>query len=180
MDDLDDGLVMEAEKSEQLSLADRAFIESSVPLRPDDAVAAIIQPSEGRYLMQLRDPLEHIFFPGHWGLFGGAIEEGESDIEALRRELREELALEVAAENFSYFTRIDLDFAFAGHGKIRRDFFHLRIDENLVPELKLGEGAELRVFTGKEILLEPRVTPYDRWAIWLSESQTRLTPIAGG
>lgn len=170
---------MAAIKPEQMSLADRAFIESNVPLRPDDAVAAIIQPADGCYLMQLRDPLEHIFFPGHWGLFGGAIEEGESDIDALRRELLEELALDVSARDFSYFTRIDLDFSFSGRGKIRRDFFHLRIDESLVPELKLGEGAELRVFTGKEILLEPRVTPYDRWAIWLSESQTRLAPSAG-
>jgi len=165
---------MKLPASENMSLADRAFIESRVPLRPDDAVAAIIQPAEGRYLMQLRDPLDHIFFPGHWGLFGGAIEKGESDLEALHRELFEELALDVPIDEITYFTRIDLDFSFAGHGKIRRDFFRLKIDEKVVPKLKLGEGADLRVFSGAEILLEPRVTPYDRWAIWLSESQERL------
>ena len=69
-------------------ISDDVFIDSSVPLRPDDAVAALIQPGKGHYLMQLRDPLDWIFFPGHWGLFGGTIEKGESDIETLSRELR--------------------------------------------------------------------------------------------
>lgn len=154
--------------------ADRLFIESRVPLRPDDAVAALIQPGKGRYLMQLRDPLDWIFFPGHWGLFGGAIDEGENSIDALCRELNEELALDVSVDEISYFTRLDMDFSFAGHGVKKRDFFRIEIDADVVPKLQLGEGADIRVFTGEEILLEPRVTPYDRWAIWLNEAQDRF------
>jgi len=160
--------------------SDSVFIDSRVPLRPDDAVAALIQPGMGHYLMQLRDPLDWIFFPGHWGLFGGAIEKGESDTETLARELKEELELDLEKGQVEYFTRLDLDFSFSGHGKIRRDFYHVAIEPEIVSKLTLREGAAMRVFSAKEILLEPRVTPYDRWAIWLYESQDRLISTAEG
>ncbi len=42
-----------------------------------DAAAAIIFLDDGRYLMQHRDDKPGIFYPDHWGLFGGAIEPGE-------------------------------------------------------------------------------------------------------
>lgn len=159
-------------------ISDDVFIDSRIPLRPDDAVAALIQPGKGYYLMQLRDPLDWIFFPGHWGLFGGAIEKGESDIETLSRELKEELELELEKDQVEYFTRLDLDLSFSGHGKIRRDFYHVEIEPEIVPKLSLREGAAMRVFSAREILLEPRVTPYDRWAIWLYEAQDRLLATA--
>ena len=155
--------------------ADRAFIESSTPLLPSDAAAALIQPRAGRYLMQLRDPFDWIFFPGHWGLFGGAIEEGESGQTTLARELREELELDVAEQELSYFTRLDLDLSCAGHGAVRREFYNLTISPERVRTLRLKEGAGLRVFTAEEVLLEPRVTPYDLWAIWVYEARSRLT-----
>ncbi|MEM9137105.1 MAG: NUDIX domain-containing protein [Cyanobacteria bacterium P01_F01_bin.42] len=42
-------------------------------------------------LMQLRDLVPGIVYPGHWGLFGGHLEPGESPEDALRRELEEEI-----------------------------------------------------------------------------------------
>ena len=46
-------------------------------LRPADAAAAlIVVGADGHYLMQLRDQKAGIFYPGHWGLFGGAIDPG--------------------------------------------------------------------------------------------------------
>jgi hypothetical protein len=42
-------------------------------LRPSDAVAALLVHEDGRYIMQLRDQKEGIFYPGHWGCFGGAV-----------------------------------------------------------------------------------------------------------
>ena len=38
-----------------------------------DACAAIILLEDGRYLLQLRDDIESIWYPGHWGCFGGAV-----------------------------------------------------------------------------------------------------------
>ncbi len=49
----------------------------------------------GRYALQLRDDLPTIALPGQWSLFGGAIEAGESPLAAVRREVREELSLDV-------------------------------------------------------------------------------------
>ena len=56
-----------------------------------NAVAAIIMNNKGDYLMQLRDNNPRVLFPGHWSFFGGAIEKNETQIAALRRELREEI-----------------------------------------------------------------------------------------
>lgn len=57
-------------------------------------VVGLIHDGDGRVLL-----LEHRFRPPYpWGLPGGFIARGESFEEALRRELREELALEVSIE----------------------------------------------------------------------------------
>ena len=54
------------------------FFLSEGPLRPGDAAVALIVLDDLRYLMQLRDQKPGIFYPGHWGLFGGGIDPGES------------------------------------------------------------------------------------------------------
>lgn len=47
------------------------------PLQTGNAVAAILMDDRGRYLLQLRDEAPQIWYPGHWGLFGGSVEPGE-------------------------------------------------------------------------------------------------------
>jgi 8-oxo-dGTP pyrophosphatase MutT (NUDIX family) len=49
----------------------------------------------GRYALQLRDDIPTIALPGHWSLFGGSIDAGETPLAAVRREIREELSLDV-------------------------------------------------------------------------------------
>ena len=71
------------------------FLADRHPLRGEDAVAAIITVEDGRYLMQLRDDIPRIFYPGHWGCFGGAVGSGEDGLVALQRELAEELEMPV-------------------------------------------------------------------------------------
>ena len=56
-----------------------ANLRLNVPLAPKDAVAALIVLDDGRYLMQQRDDIPGIFYPGYWGLFGGAIEQLTDD-----------------------------------------------------------------------------------------------------
>ncbi len=51
---------------------------------------------DGRVLLVHRSPAQR-HYPGVWDLFGGHVEKGESLEEALRREAREELGIEVLA-----------------------------------------------------------------------------------
>jgi 8-oxo-dGTP diphosphatase len=60
---------------------------------PIHVVAAIVRDAQDRVLLAQRGP--HGDFPGAWEFPGGKVEAGESAIEALRRELREELGIEV-------------------------------------------------------------------------------------
>ncbi|MCW4117010.1 NUDIX domain-containing protein [Aurantimonas sp. MSK8Z-1] len=130
-----------------------------------DASCAIILVDDGRYLMQLRDDRPGIFYPGHWGLFGGALEPGEGAEEALRRELREELSFE--ADEVSYFTRVDFGFDSIGAERAMRGFFEVRMRSDQIPHLVLGEGHAVEAIEVEDLLLCRRVVPYDALAIWM-------------
>jgi 8-oxo-dGTP diphosphatase len=57
---------------------------------PKQVAIAILYQAE-RYLLQLRDPLPTIVYPGQWGLFGGHLETLETPEDAIWRELKEEI-----------------------------------------------------------------------------------------
>jgi len=54
----------------------------------------------GRYALQLRDDKPEIYAANQWGLFGGAIEDGESAEAAIAREVEEELSVRAAPFRF--------------------------------------------------------------------------------
>lgn len=58
-------------------------------------VVPIIHRDDGRYLL-CKMPAHRGVFPGQWGLPGGGVEDGERIEDALRREVREELQLELS------------------------------------------------------------------------------------
>lgn len=155
-------------------MTDPVFVTAQGKLRGDDAVAAILILEDGRYVMQLRDPLPHIFYPDHWGCFGGAVEKDETPEHALRRELREELEFEVgdAAE----FTRFDFDFSRLGQKRVFRIFYEVPVSLQEYSRFILHEGAQFGAFSGPEILAQKQVTPYDAFAIWMHHSRKRFSP----
>lgn len=134
------------------------------PFRPGDAVAALLVTPDQRYLLQHRDDIEGIFFPGFIGNFGGAIELGEAPIDALRREIREELAFEI--RDCEFFCSMTFDFRFAGIGEIVRHFFVVPIGEADVATMRLHEGQGMKMLSGGEILEMAKIVPYDAVAIW--------------
>lgn len=153
------------------------FLDDDTLLHPGTAVAAILVAPDRRYLLQLRDGKRGIFFPGHWGCFGGALEATDADFEAgLRRELREELQLHLSPGAVAYFTNMTFDLAFCGVGVIERTFYEATLSDAQLAGLRLGEGSALRLFSAREALSEPRLTPYDRFALWLHASRNRLGP----
>ena len=138
-------------------------------LTPDNAVVGLIVLEDGRYLCQLRSQKSGIFYPDHWGLFGGAVDSGESAEVGLKREVQEELALEI--DTAEYFTEFTFDFSFRGLGQVWRRYFLVQLGSNELDRLRLGEGRELRAFTATELLAQPRVVPYDAFAVWLHATQ---------
>jgi 8-oxo-dGTP pyrophosphatase MutT (NUDIX family) len=150
------------------------YLEPVGPLKPADAVVAIIIDEFGRYLVQLRDSKPTIFFPDHWGCFGGAIEPGETDWQCLARELKEEIELDISSLPVSHFTTFSFDFGFAGGSVIRRTFYEVRATAASLRNLTLREGRSMQIFAGPQ-LLAMQVVPYDRFALWMHCYRAELT-----
>ena len=148
-----------------------AFLRWDHNLVPSDAVVGLIVVDDERYLMQLRSQKPGIFYPGHWGLFGGAVDDGESAERALVRELHEELGIEVS--DSCYFTEFSFDFGFCGHGRVWRRYYKISVTSWMTKNMVLGEGSDMRAFTASDILNLPRLVPYDAFAIWLDATQRR-------
>ena len=152
------------------------IVEPPHTLTPCDAVAAIILVAGG-YLLQHRDAKPNIFYPDHWGFFGGGIEPGESETDALARELREELGLEIGTVQASRFTCLTFDFAFAGGpASMVRAFYEFEISSEVAASLTLGEGRAMRVVAARDALdTSVRLAPYDAFALWMHVNSDRIS-----
>ena len=113
-----------------------------------EGVSAILINSRGQVLLQQRDDNPAIRYPGHWSLFGGTIEDGESAATAVAREVKEEIDFEL--KNFGLFREFvqnnKREFAFVGE---------LSAELN---ELTLSEGQGMNVFYPSqlpELLIRP-------------------------
>ena len=109
--------------------------------REPTSVAMAIIHQNGKYLMQLRDNIPNILYPGVWGFFGGHLEPGEEPEEGLKRELIEEINYSV--EQLSEF-RYDV-----GERYIRY-FYSCPLTVPL-EELELKEGWDLNLLSVSEI-----------------------------
>ncbi|RLC34603.1 hypothetical protein DRH14_02585 [Candidatus Shapirobacteria bacterium] len=56
----------------------------------DQRSAAVILVDKNRVLLQLRDNIPNIVYPGYWSIPGGKIEDSENAKDASKRELKEE------------------------------------------------------------------------------------------
>ncbi len=141
-------------------------------LQISNAVGAILIDSEHRYLLQLRDDIPHIWYPNHWGVFGGAVESGESELDALRRELQEELQLSFTEARL--FTRLHFDLRPAGLECYYRSYYEVKLDPAQATGLVLNEGAAMRSLAADEAL-RLQLVPYDAFALFLHHQHKRLS-----
>lgn len=88
------------------------------PRRRIEVAAAVIHDDEGRFLLAQRPPGKA--FEGYWEFPGGKVEPGESTAHAMRRELHEELGIEVDTV-YPWLTR-DFDYP---HASVRLRFFRI-------------------------------------------------------
>ena len=90
-----------------------------------------------KLLIYLRDNKAEISFPNHWDLFGGIIEPNETPEQALVREVKEELGIEL--KSFKKFREYEW---FTIEKPNRQYVFYSQI--NFLPEeLTLHEGQKL-------------------------------------
>lgn len=142
------------------------------PLQIGNAVAGILIDEQGRYLLQLRDDLPHIWYPDHWGAFGGSVDPGEDELQALHRELDEELELQFTHARL--FTRLEFNLQPQGLDKYFRSYYEIVVTAAQMAGLVLHEGAAMRSVPGDEALAL-KLVPYDGFALFLHRQRNRLT-----
>jgi 8-oxo-dGTP pyrophosphatase MutT (NUDIX family) len=126
-------------------------------------------------LLQHRDNIPGIWYPDHWGCFGGAVDDGEEPFQALIRELEEEIELKV--HEAAYFTRFEFDLTEIGRRHYYRMYYVVTMTGADLVHIRLHEGKAVRAFSGEEILKELRVTPYDAFALFLHYARHGLSDV---
>lgn len=160
-----------------MTAPDTLFVDDTLPLTPGDAAAAIIVAPNDKVLLQLRDTKPGIFYPGHWGFFGGALEaEDATPGDGLRRELNEELDLDIPSAAISEFTTYTFDFSYAGCGVLGRKIFIAQVTDAQIPNIRLGEGSAFQWFSPADALANLRLVPYDAFALWMWQARNRIGP----
>ncbi|NES08099.1 MAG: NUDIX domain-containing protein [Okeania sp. SIO2F4] len=97
--------------------------------------------SDNKILLVLRDNKESIPFPNSWNLLGGFIEKGESPEECIRREIREEIEIELG--NIKFFQKYTV---------YDREHYIFWKQINLdLTQVKLNEGQRLAYFSKDEL-----------------------------
>ncbi len=138
------------------------------------AVGAILVTEDDRYLLQHRDDIRAIWFLGFWGTFGGAIDEGESQEQALVREMEEEL--EFSPRRFTFFTQITFDFSTVGSDNKYRSYFEVPVTEHELADMTLHEGQNMRMFSADDVWRKAEITPYDHFVLRLHVMRDRIVP----
>ncbi|MEG4943819.1 NUDIX hydrolase [Microcoleus sp. F4-D5] len=106
-------------------------------------VAIAILYKDGKFLCQLRDDIPNIRYPGHWALFGGHIEPGETPEVAVVRELKEEISYAAPSRSISLFC-CDVE------GDVVRHVFYSQLSAD-VKDLVLLEGWDMKLLTPDDI-----------------------------
>lgn len=107
--------------------------------------AAVLQRPDGSFLLAQRPPGK--IWAGYWEFPGGKVEAGESTREALVRELREELGIEVVTV-YPWITRV---FVYP-HATVRLSFFRVTAWQG---EMHPHEGQQFSWQQANEVLVAP-------------------------
>jgi 8-oxo-dGTP diphosphatase len=108
--------------------------------RPIVAIAILHQGD--RFLMQLRDDIPTIVYPGHWAFFGGHLDPGETHEIAIHRELMEEIGYD--PPNLHHFC------SYPNDSKVIRHVYQAPLTVDIA-ELQLNEGWDMGFLTLADI-----------------------------
>ena len=103
---------------------------------------------QDKYILQLRDNKPTIAAPGEWSLFGGMKKTSETPLEAIKREIQEELLIQPSEFHYLWFT----DYFATFEGEVIRTWFYFSDVSTVWPEHILLEGHSVGIFYFKDIL----------------------------
>jgi len=111
-----------------------------------EIAAIILENDKGEFLLYLRDNKPDIPFPDHWDLIGGHVEEGETPEDALIREVKEELDIDL--KDYTFYKKYECltgdayeNIKYIYYGKINLP----------IKEITLLEGVRPQYFSREEI-----------------------------
>ena len=133
-----------------------------------DIVSAVIISKDEKVLQALQNPDGGGVYPGHWGLIGGGIEEGESQRKALDREVLEESGIDISEYPVSL-----IDEAEGESNKILREtgekvFCKMKF---YTYQVKIDDRIALNI----PVILDDEHTKYS-WTLLSELSSMKLTP----
>jgi 8-oxo-dGTP pyrophosphatase MutT (NUDIX family) len=122
-----------------------------------EVAAAIVFDPAGRLLLQQRDNIPGILYPGMVGLFGGHREGAETFLECAARELHEELSYFIPPERFEPLWSYDGPDWVVSAGWLRAEYFVVR--DIPIDQIVVTEGSLLVVEPAAVADLTARMTP---------------------
>jgi 8-oxo-dGTP diphosphatase len=108
--------------------------------------AIILENDKGEFLLYLRDNKPDIPFPDHWDLIGGHVEEGETPEEALVREVKEELDIDL--KEYAFYKKYE---CLTGDAYENIKYIYSGKINLPIEEITLLEGVRPQFFTREEI-----------------------------
>jgi 8-oxo-dGTP diphosphatase len=111
-----------------------------------EIAAIILENEKGEFLLYLRDNKPDIPFPDYWDLIGGHVEEGETPEEALVREVREELDIEL--KEYTFYKKYE---CLTGDAYENIKYIYYGKIDLPIEKITLLEGVRPQYFSREEI-----------------------------
>lgn len=133
----------------ELNKCCRVVPKSAWPNFTKQHTSCLIMDASNRYLLQKR-PSNWRTFPGYLCMFGGEIEYNESPVEAMIRELKEELEVSITPNELIYIASITE--LISGHCELIHQYCY----KDIKNEIKRTTEGELVVFDNKNDILKEK------------------------
>jgi 8-oxo-dGTP diphosphatase len=111
-----------------------------------EIAAIILENDKGEFLLYLRENKPDIPFPDYWDLIGGHVEEGETPEEALVREVKEELDIDL--KEFAFYKKFE---CLTGDAYENIKYIYTGKINLPIEEITLLEGVRAQYFSREEI-----------------------------
>ena len=126
------------------------------------SVGAVIYLKD-KYLVQKRSKKKKIYFPQMYGVFGGGVNKKENIAQAIKRELKEELDLNLNLNEIKIFLKISINSRHFKNNRSRH-YFSVKISKKQFNSIILREGQSFHLLNLQNIK-KLNFVPWDLSAI---------------